>query len=222
MKRLFFPTCVLAGLALVACNNNPKNASKQGEDSTQMMHANHEMHGAHEGHDGHQGHDMDNMEQGNTAIARFENVSKEVGQHIAQVQQHYLALKDALVKDDAKTAAGSAKQMVALIDGFDLSHVPVAQLDAYRMPIDRIQKQGSAISMTDDIESQRLAFSQLTEGVYNLSQQFGAPGGALYYDHCPMAFNNKGANWLSNRKEIENPYFGDKMLSCGSTKATIQ
>jgi hypothetical protein len=46
--------------------------------------------------------------------------------------------------------------------------------------------------------------------------------GALYLEYCPMANNNEGAFWLSNEKQIKNPYFGDMMLTCGSVKETIQ
>jgi hypothetical protein len=46
--------------------------------------------------------------------------------------------------------------------------------------------------------------------------------GALYLEYCPMANGNEGAYWLSNEKQIKNPYFGDKMLKCGSVKETIQ
>ena len=42
-----------------------------------------------------------------------------------------------------------------------------------------------------------------------------------YLMHCPMAFKNKGADWLQNSKDVINPYYGDKMLTCGSTKETI-
>jgi hypothetical protein len=33
-----------------------------------------------------------------------------------------------------------------------------------------------------------------------------------------MAFDDKGAYWLSEMKEIRNPYFGDRMLKCGETR----
>ena len=33
-----------------------------------------------------------------------------------------------------------------------------------------------------------------------------------------MASDGKGANWLSETKEITNPYFGAKMLKCGVVK----
>lgn len=44
----------------------------------------------------------------------------------------------------------------------------------------------------------------------------------IYKQYCPMAFDGKGAFWLSQSKEIMNPYFGDKMLNCGSIQGTIK
>jgi Cu(I)/Ag(I) efflux system membrane fusion protein len=37
-----------------------------------------------------------------------------------------------------------------------------------------------------------------------------------------MAFNNKGDYWLSEKKEVDNPYFGSAMLHCGENKEMIQ
>lgn len=34
--------------------------------------------------------------------------------------------------------------------------------------------------------------------------------------HCPMAFDKKGAYWIQEEEEVMNPYFGSKMLRCGS------
>ncbi len=39
---------------------------------------------------------------------------------------------------------------------------------------------------------------------------------------CPMVDNNKGAYWLSLSETIYNPYFGSKMLKCGSVKTIIE
>jgi hypothetical protein len=33
-----------------------------------------------------------------------------------------------------------------------------------------------------------------------------------------MADDNKGAVWISETKEIKNPYFGKDMATCGSIK----
>jgi Cu(I)/Ag(I) efflux system membrane fusion protein len=36
-----------------------------------------------------------------------------------------------------------------------------------------------------------------------------------------MAKNGKGAFWLSEIRNIRNPYFGNKMIDCGETKETL-
>jgi len=37
-----------------------------------------------------------------------------------------------------------------------------------------------------------------------------------------MAFDGKGGYWLSNSKEIRNPYFGDIMLACGEVTEVLE
>lgn len=34
--------------------------------------------------------------------------------------------------------------------------------------------------------------------------------------------NDKGAYWINGDKSIRNPYFGEKMMTCGEVKETIQ
>jgi len=46
-------------------------------------------------------------------------------------------------------------------------------------------------------------------------------GGTIYKKFCPMAFDNKGACWYADIKEISNPYFGEKIPKCGSVIKTI-
>jgi len=36
-----------------------------------------------------------------------------------------------------------------------------------------------------------------------------------------MVDNNKGAVWLSAKKDIRNPYYGEAMLTCGSTSEEL-
>lgn len=72
-----------------------------------------------------------------------------------------------------------------------------------------------------DIEEQRKHFVTVTKAVEKLVDG-NVTSGALYKQYCPMAFGNTGAYWLSDSKEIRNPYFGDKMLKCGRIDAEIK
>jgi Cu(I)/Ag(I) efflux system membrane fusion protein len=55
-----------------------------------------------------------------------------------------------------------------------------------------------------------------------MSESFKPFSETLYVQHCPMADNNKGADWLSTEKEIRNPYFGESMLTCGEVTGEIR
>ena len=78
------------------------------------------------------------------------------------------------------------------------------------------------ISISNDIEKQRLSFSEFNDTFYESLKTFGLHHGTVYYQYCPMANGDKGAYWFSNIKEIENPYFGEMMLSCGETRETLK
>ena len=54
------------------------------------------------------------------------------------------------------------------------------------------------------------------------AESFDPLSTTIYVQHCPMADSNNGADWLSQDKEIRNPYFGESMLSCGENTKTIK
>jgi Cu(I)/Ag(I) efflux system membrane fusion protein len=78
------------------------------------------------------------------------------------------------------------------------------------------------ITSSDDIEFQREAFSRLTEGLITSIKYFGLTVEKVYYQYCPMAFNNKGDFWLSTSDKVLNPYFGERMLNCGEVVEIIE
>ena len=61
----------------------------------------------------------------------------------------------------------------------------------------------------------------MSEDIYDLVKAFGG-GRSLYHDHCPMYNEKKGAMWLSEMKEVKNPYFGSGMPTCGTVEEVIK
>ena len=73
-----------------------------------------------------------------------------------------------------------------------------------------------------DIEALRKRFHPATMRLLAVQKFAGnSSGSVLYVMHCPMAFNNKGADWLQRDKTLVNPYFGASMLHCGSIKKEL-
>ncbi|MBS1487440.1 MAG: DUF3347 domain-containing protein [Bacteroidetes bacterium] len=122
--------------------------------------------------------------------------------------EHYLHLKNALVASDPMEArAGANKLKDALAD----AKAPASVVEL-----------ASKIAGVSGVEDQRKVFSTLTGEMKTLVSGGKLSAGSIYWEYCPMAFNNTGAYWLSSEREIKNPYFGSRMMKCGSVKETIQ
>ena len=74
----------------------------------------------------------------------------------------------------------------------------------------------------EDIEGQRRGFATFSEAMENMLKRFGPVSDQpVYRFKCPMAFSGRGAAWLQNIEEVNNPYFGKAMLRCGELVETI-
>ena len=149
-------------------------------------------------------------------------VSDEFRGQIRAVVEKYLSLHEALAGDDmgrAVTAAKSATESLSQVDMSLLSGEPhnvwMARNGGMSKALDAIQKAAG-------IKAARKAFETLSNELIAVVEQFGIPETQqLYRIHCPMSFNNKGADWLQADKEIRNPYFGASMLNCGEVTEEI-
>lgn len=63
-----------------------------------------------------------------------------------------------------------------------------------------------------DIDGQREAFKSVSTHLIAYAKKEKIDG--LYEANCPMA----SASWLQSTDEVKNPYYGAKMLTCGSAK----
>lgn len=123
------------------------------------------------------------------------------------VYQHYIHLTTALTNGDqaeAKVAAGAI------------------EAGANEMGASSIAAEAAKITAAGDIEAERSAYSVMSNDLIALVKKEGLSNGELYVAFCPMAFNDKGAFWLTPKQEIRNPYFGVKMLKCGEIKDTVK
>lgn len=126
---------------------------------------------------------------------------------VEAVFEQYLEVESALINTDAVNTADEASKLEPLLKDLNADEAT--------------QTAVSAMADSEDISVQRENFEALSSGVEKMLQ--GAlKSGTIYKQYCPMAFNNKGASWLSTSRDVLNPYFGDKMLKCGRVDAEIR
>ena len=123
-----------------------------------------------------------------------------------KVFHYYTELKNSLVQTDAALSAKASSMLKDVIRSIDTQKTTITALEQ--------------MSSSSDIDLQRQKFVLVTSAVEKLLEDQVATG-SFFKQYCPMAFNNTGGYWLSNSKEIRNPYFGDKMLKCGRVDKEI-
>lgn len=140
---------------------------------------------------------------------------------LSAVATTYLQLKDALVASDSKTAKTQAEQIQKTIDKVDMSLL-TGEAHVYWMEqLKALQSHGTKITQLDDVEEQRKQFDFFSQSLIGSLKVFGVESDTFYVQFCPMAFDNRGAEWLSKNEQILNPYFGKKMLKCGTIQDVI-
>ena len=159
----------------------------------------------------HEGH----SKMGGTMKMQF---SEEVQDKFGGLLGVYLDLKDALVASNSEQTQAMAQKGARI--ALDISGMQMD--DMGRSHMSQLAEQLAEMASKSTLEDQRGIFIQLSQNMIQIGQQMQGLETKIYVQHCPMANNDKGANWLSLEQEIRNPYYGDAMLTCGSVVGTIE
>ena len=145
---------------------------------------------------------------------------QEVNQ-LKAIFENYFTLKDALVKSDGKLASTLAKDLLLIINTVKMDELSSEEDTVWMKELSSLKSNTDKISATINIEKQRIAFMDLSANFYDLLK-VSKQETPVYYQHCPMYNDGKGANWLSKENAVKNPYYGSQMLTCGKTVETIK
>lgn len=145
----------------------------------------------------------------------------------------YLAIGAALSGDDAAKSSHTAGAAIAAIREKNATHEGISSIgEPASIPpvgesasIPPFGKSAAeliifleSLQTSKDLPTARVAFCLLSESLIAMLEIDGGndiAAGGLFRVHCPMAFNNRGADWVQRGREVRNPYFGASMLNCG-------
>ncbi len=199
MKSLYLVGALAAGLSFTACQNS-----------------------------GHEGHDHSNTAATETPVTKQAgNAYSEVfNTSYNAVLDQYMVVKDALVKTNAAAADSGANGLVAALDALAITELKAdsGKMTMVKQDADSLRiytQQLLAVQNDPKCEKKRAAFEFVSNKLYANVQALGLKNRTVYRQYCPMAFNDKGAYWLSNDAKVMNPYFGNRMLHCGEVTDTL-
>ncbi len=137
----------------------------------------------------------------------------------------YYTLKDALIAGNAIEADEAAERLIISTGSLKNMQTADSTTDDNLLPIlDSVQTGSRQLAALDDAstEKKRIYFKNVSNAMYSLLKYADLRNAGIYRQYCPMAFNDKGAYWLSSEPVIRNPYFGRKMLECGEVADTLK
>ena len=168
---------------------------------------------------------VNNKEGASPAILKNEQggeINLDFKKQLTAVYNSYLEMKDAFIKSDPELVHTNAMSVSAAMKNVQMELLEGEQHMSWMKDLNNLELGILGIIKSDDIETQRKSFAGFSSALYHAIKSFGLYKEKTYYQYCPMAFDNKGAYWLSERSEIRNPYFGDEMIDCGENKDSLK
>lgn len=171
---------------------------------------------------GHEHHEAQGQSAANSGHqAEPFDVPLEFTAKLKPLFETYFRIQTALSLDSADDAKGAAKGFCEALEAVDMGLLKGAAHQAWMKELKEITKIARRVVAAEDIEKSRSIFATLSGSMIGVAKRFGAGGDDVYRFHCPMAFNNRGADWLQNDQKTANPYFGSAMPRCGVLKETF-
>jgi hypothetical protein len=136
---------------------------------------------------------------------------------LQSVFDNYFAVKDALIKSDAKLTSAKAATLLTAIGEVKMDKLKSSEHTIWMKVVKKLTADAKAISSNQDLKKQRETFKSLSKSTYDLIK-VSNPDQPIYKQYCPMA----DADWLSKEKAVKNPYYGSSMLTCGNVVETIK
>jgi len=151
--------------------------------------------------------------------------SNAFNQSFTQLLNSYYSLKDALVASDTAKASSAAHAVAKAADSLKVNEIKGDSTGVIKETAKTftgtLSSSAQALMAEKNINDKRKEFETIADAMWSLTRTVKYDGEKVYWQYCPMAFNKQGAYWMSNEREIKNPYFGNEMLNCGSVEDSL-
>jgi len=161
-------------------------------------------------------------ETSKNTVAKQVSVSQNAKDALKPLFTEYLVMKDALTNDNLEVAKKAGSNILKTVDGLNMALFTGESHNVWMGLSSDLKNTLQHVQHFKTLEEIRKAFQQVSNTIIGLETSFNTNDEALYVMHCPMANNNKGADWVSTSKEVKNPYYGQSMLTCGEITKEIK
>jgi predicted oxidoreductase (fatty acid repression mutant protein) len=165
------------------------------------------------------------------AAAVVSKHSEAFNQSVENFMNAYYTMIEGFVNWDTAIVRKESASFKVALDSFKVDELKTDSLiytDAKRI-WNAVKAETAAIVEDNELSEQRGSLNILSQALYDLLNKVQYDKAKVYYQECPMAFNDvEKGNWLSPKSAIRNPYLGTShpkyhsgMLKCGGTKDSV-
>jgi Cu(I)/Ag(I) efflux system membrane fusion protein len=137
----------------------------------------------------------------------------------------YYALKNAFTNADITKVNSAAGQLGQHADSLSLNEIKGDSSGMIRETAKSFASNisGSANTILGDnkIEDKLREFNMITDALWSLTRTVKYDGQKVYYQFCPLALDNMGGYWLSDKIDTDNPYMSDKSKGCNEVNDSL-
>jgi hypothetical protein len=156
------------------------------------------------------------------------NVSHNSGafnESFSRLLSSYYDLKNAFINADLPKVNSAALELLRNADSLNINEIKGDTSGMIRETAKSFAANisGSAKTMTDEnkIEDKLREFNMITDALWSLTRTVKYEGQKVYYQFCPLALDNMGGYWLSDKIDTDNPYVRDKSKSCNEVNDSL-
>ena len=136
----------------------------------------------------------------------------------AKIMPAYFELKNSLLASDSVKTVEAALAFKTELPRLHLRAHQLDELISLKQLRAKILGEAELLAATKNINKQRVHFAILSKDLWTMANAYKFTTGNAYYNQCPMT----GVTWISDEKEIANPYYPKNMRTCGQIKEQIE
>jgi Cu(I)/Ag(I) efflux system membrane fusion protein len=151
------------------------------------------------------------------------DITPEFKSALKPVVSAYLDAQEALADDDLERAQAKSDAWLSAIEKSTEAASSSQRLGESWSGLARVLTGDvRRFANAETIDDARIAFRNLTQSLQRMFATYGNPlNESVRLAHCPMAFDNQGAEWFQRSETVDNAYFGAEMLRCGEIRAEL-
>jgi hypothetical protein len=151
--------------------------------------------------------------------------SGSFNESFSNLLQSYYSLKNAFINADTSKAHSAAMQLMQHADSLNIGELKgdssgmISETAKYFAAT--ISGSAKNIANANNTDDKLREFNMITDALWSLTRTVKYNGQKVYYQFCPLAFDNTGGYWLSDKIDSGNPYMAQQGKDCSQVNDSL-